>query len=113
MGLIDFQGLQWCPGIRDVQYFLIDSLEPEILAEHESALIDHYVDGLAARGVTLDVQEARAGYRALAFQTLMVAVVSIGLGSLTERDETVRTVLRRSVEAIGRLDFGRWLDDLV
>jgi hypothetical protein len=42
----------------------------------------------------------------------MVAVVSIGLGSLTERDETVRTVLRRSVAAIDRLKFGEWLEAL-
>lgn len=39
----------------------------------------------------------------------MVAVVSLGLGSLTERDETVRTVLRRSLAAVDRLGFGDWL----
>ena len=42
----------------------------------------------------------------------MVAVVSIGLGSLTERDATVRTVLRRSVAAIDRLGFREWLEGL-
>jgi hypothetical protein len=42
----------------------------------------------------------------------MVAVVSIGLGSLTERADTVRTVLRRSVAAIDRLGFGDWLAGL-
>jgi GTPase SAR1 family protein len=51
-------------------------------------------------------------YRAFSFQTLMVAVTTIGLGSLTERDATVRTVLRRSVAAIDRLGFGDWLEDL-
>jgi hypothetical protein len=112
MGLIDFQGLQWCKGIRDVQYFLIDSLAPEVLAEHEDELIDYYVAALAQRGVALDAGDAREQYRALSFQTLMVAVVSIGLGSLTERDDTLRTVLRRSVAAIERLGFGDWLDGL-
>jgi aminoglycoside/choline kinase family phosphotransferase len=112
MGLIDFQGLQWCKGIRDVQYFLIDSLAPEVLAEHEDELIDYYVAALAQRGVALDAGEAREQYRALSFQTLMVAVTSIGLGSLTERDDTLRTVLRRSVAAIERLGFGDWLDGL-
>jgi hypothetical protein len=42
----------------------------------------------------------------------MVAVTSIGFGALTERQDTVRTVLRRSVEAIDRLDFGGWLETL-
>ena len=37
------------------------------------------------------------------------AVVSLGLGSLTEREETVRTLLARSVAAIDRLGFGEWL----
>ncbi len=112
MGLIDFQGMHWCKGIRDVQYFLIDSLEPEVLAEHEDALIDFYLAELAQRGVTLGAADAREQYRALSFQTLMVAVTSIGLGSLTERDDTVRTVLRRSVAAIDRLRFDDWLDAL-
>ena len=80
--------------------------------EHEDALIDHYVAELGHRGIELDPRVARDQYRALSFQTLMVAVVSIGLGSLTERDDTVRTVLRRSVAAIDRLDFADWLAKL-
>jgi len=112
MGLIDFQGLQWCRGIRDVQYHLINSLEPEVLAEHESELIDHYVAELGVHGVELAPEDAREQYRALSFQTLMVAVVSLGLGSLTERDETVRTLLRRSVAAIDRLAFREWLEGI-
>lgn len=112
MGMLDFQGMHWCKGIRDVQYFLINSLEPELLARHEGELIDLYLAALAERGVSLDAEAARDQYRAFSFQTLMVAVTSIGLGSLTERDATVRTLLRRSVAAIDRLGFGAWLDDL-
>lgn len=112
MGLIDFQGIQWCKGIRDVQYFLINSLAPEILEKHEAELIDSYVEALAGYGVVLGHQDAHEQYRAYSFQTLMVAVVSIGLGSLTERDETVRTLLERSVAAIDRLAFGEWLEEL-
>ena len=112
MGMIDFQGTQWCKGIRDVQYHLINSLEPDVLAGHEDALIEFYVEELARHGVNLDPVDAREQYRALSFQTLMVAVTSIGLGSLTERDETVRALLRRSVAAIDRLGFGEWLDSV-
>lgn len=112
MGMLDFQGVQWCRGIRDVQYFLINSLEPELLAAHEPALIDLYVAELAAHGVVLDPAEARMQYRAFAFQTLMVAVVSLGVGGMVERSETVEAVLRRSVAAIDRLGFGEWLAKL-
>ncbi len=112
MGLIDFQGMQWGKGIRDVQYFLINSLEPDLLASHEEELIDFYLGELELRGVRLDSEEARNQYRGYSFQTLMVALTSIGLGTLTERDETVRTILRRSVAAMDRLNFEKWLDAL-
>ena len=112
MGMIDFQGMHWCQGIRDIQYFLINSMDPELLAENEEQLVDFYVDELAARGVGLDRDDARQGYRAYSFQTLIVAVTSIGLGALTERSATVRTVLERSVAAIDRLGFGTWLAEL-
>ena len=78
----------------------------------ERELIDDYLRALGERGAALDPALARAQYRACAFQTLMVAVVSLGLGSLTERDETVRTVLRRSLALADRLDLGRWLERL-
>ena len=112
MGMLDFQGMHWCPGIRDVQYFLINSMDPELLAAHESELIDFYVGELRSRGVALDPGKAREQYRAFAFQTLMVAVTSLGLGSLTELDSTLHTILERSVAAIDRLEFSSWLDAL-
>ena len=112
IGLLDFQGLHWGQGIRDVQYHLIDSLEAKELAECEDPLIGHYLAALARHGVQLDASLARAQYRALSFQTLVVALVSLGLGSMIEREETVRTVLRRSVAAVERLGFGDWLAGL-
>ena len=112
MGMLDFQAVHWSKGIRDVQYFLIHSLEPDVLAVHEDALIDYYLAELARFGVNLDPVETREQYRAFSFQTLMVGVVSLGLGGLTEREETVRTVLRREVAAIRRLRFGDWLDSI-
>ncbi len=50
--------------------------------------------------------------RAFSFQTLMLGVVSLGLGGLTERAATVRMVLRHEVAAIECLRFGGWLDGL-
>lgn len=111
-GLLDFQAVHWSKGIRDIQYFLINSLEPDLLARHEEELIDHYLAESARFGVRLDPAETREQYRAFSFQTLMVGLVSIGLDTLTERAETVRTVLRREVAAIRRLRFAEWLDGL-
>jgi ecdysteroid kinase len=111
MGMLDFQAVHWSKGMRDVQYHLIHSLAPDVLAQHESGLIDHYVAELARRGIALDPALAREQYRAFSFQTLMTDAVSFA-GGLTEREAVVRTVLERSTAAVERLRFGEWLDAL-
>ena len=111
MGMLDFQAVHWSKGLRDVQYHLIHSLAPDLLAQHESSLIDHYVAELARRGITLDPELAREQYRAFSFQTLMTDAVSFA-GGLTEREAVVRTVLERSTAAVERLRFADWLDSL-
>jgi len=110
MGMLDWQGTQWAKGIRDVQYFLIYSLQEDVLAANERALIAHYVAELAGHGVTLGEDDAWAQYRAYSFQTLMTSVVSLGTGSMTDMDEVLAVVLERSVAAIRRTGFAEWLD---
>ena len=112
VGLLDFQGVHWSKGIRDVAYFLIHSLDADLLAEHEDALIDHYLQELSRRGVEVDPARTREEYRAFSLQALTVGIVAVGLGGFTERETTTATVLRREVAAIERLDFAGWLDRL-
>jgi len=110
--MLDFQAVQWSKGVRDVQYFLINSLEPEVLEHHEASLVEHYVSELWRFGADANLSETREQYRAFVFQTLMTAVVAKGLGPLTERDKTVDAILRRSVAATQRHDIAGWLDAL-
>ena len=105
-----FQAAHWGKGIRDVQYFLIDSLPAEVLAAHEQDLVRYYLDCLGEYGVTLGFEEAWEQYRAFSFQTLMTIVVSLGLGGLTEKDSVMEEILRRSVAAVQRVDFAGWLE---
>lgn len=112
VGMIDFQAAHWSKGIRDVQYFLINSMDPKLLAEHEARLIGLYCSALAGRGITLKLEDALAQYRSFSFQTLVVGVVPLGLGNLTERNETVRAITERSTAAIERLGFREWLEAL-
>lgn len=112
VGLIDFQAVHWSQGMRDVQYFLINSLEPDVLEANEDALIRGYCEALAEHGVALSLDEAWTQYRAFSYQTLMVGVVPLGLGALTERSETVLAVTRRSAAAVERLGFREWLEGL-
>ncbi len=112
IGMIDFQGAHWSKGIRDVVYFLANSLDPVLLATHEDSLIDHYLDELAKLGVELDPAQTRTDYRAFSFQALMVGVIATGLGGFTEQEQTVRTMLTREAAAVERLDYAGWLDTL-
>jgi len=112
VGLLDFQAIHWSSGMRDVQYFLINSLEPEVLQACESDLIGFYCDELSRHGVELSREDAFERYRAFSFQTLLVGVVPLGLANLTEREATVRTITRRSAAAVERLGFREWLESL-
>ncbi|MFW2389738.1 MAG: phosphotransferase [Polyangiales bacterium] len=113
MGMLDWQAVQWAKGIRDVQYFLINSMQQNLLAANERELIRHYVAELARHGVALDEDVAWEQYRAYSFQTLMTSVVSLGLGTMTDMDEVLAVILQRSVAAIRRTNFAGWLDEQV
>jgi hypothetical protein len=108
VGMLDFQAVHWGKGMRDVQYFLIDSLPAEVLAQNERDLIAYYCERRAAYGAPLAVEVAWMQYAGFAFQALMTIVVSIGLGAMNDRAETMVEVLRRTVAACLRLDVGDW-----
>lgn len=112
IGMIDFQAVHWSKGMRDVQYFLLNSLDPQLLESEEQGLIRGYCEELARRGVSLSFTDAWEQYRAFTYQTLMVGIVPLGLGSLTERDATVRTITERSARAVERLGFRDWVEGL-
>ncbi len=109
MGMIDFQGAHWGKGIRDVGYFLINSMRAEQLAEHERSLVTEYCEEVSRLGAPLTTDEGWEQYRGFSFQTLMTAVVSLGLGSFTDSDAVMRALLERAVAATRRLEFGAWL----
>lgn len=113
VGLLDFQGVHWAPGIRDIVYFLVNSLDAEHLATVEADLVDHYLAELASRGVQLDRDATWRLYRSFAFQVLVVGVVATGLGGFTESDAVVDTMLRRQVAAMTRLDYTGLLDEVL
>jgi hypothetical protein len=109
MGMLDFQAPHWSKGIRDVQYFLVNSMQAELLARHERELVSHYAAALRARGVALADDEAWEQYRGFSFQPLMTIVTSLGLGPLTERDTVMEEVLARAIAAVERTGFDDWL----
>ena len=113
MGMLDWQAAHWGKPLRDVQYFLTNSLSASILAENEPTLLAHYVGELETHGIELSIEEAWSQYRSSAFQTLMTAVVSSGLGVMTGMDDVITTILRRAVASVQRLELQDWLEDLL
>ena len=113
-GMLDWQAAQWGKGIRDVQYFLTDSLPADVLAENEETLVKYYLEALAARGVQLDFDETWYQYRGFSFQTWMTIVVSMGFGAMTDdMDEIMPEIHRRCIASIERLELGKWLDEVI
>ena len=114
MGMLDWQAAHWGKGIRDVQYFLIDSLPADTLAAHERELVDYYVERRGHYGTAIDPQATWQEYRSFTYHTLMTIVVSIGFGALNEEQDTLMAeILRRSVAAVERVDYAGWLDDFL
>ena len=114
MGMLDWQAVHWGKGIRDVQYFLIDSLPAGMLAEHERALVAYYVQRRAHHGEAIDPQQTWQEYRSFTFHSLMTIAVSIGFGALNEeQDALMEEVLHRTVAAVERVDYAGWLNDFL
>ena len=114
MGMLDWQATHWGKGIRDVQYFLIDSLPADTLAANERDLVEYYVQRRGHYGTAIDVEETWQEYRSFTFHTLMTIIVSIGFGALNEeQDALMAEILRRSVAAVQRVDYAGWLQDFL
>lgn len=114
MGMLDWQATHWGKGIRDVQYFLIDSLPSDILAAHEQELVEYYVERRGVHGTPVDRQQTWQEYRSFTFHTLMTIIVSIGFGALNkEQDTLMAEILSRSVAAVQRVDYAGWLEDFL
>ena len=111
MGMLDWQAAHWGKGIRDVAYFLTDSLPADTLGQHERELVDYYVERRGHHGTAVDGEATWEDYRGFSYHTLMTIVVSIGFGALNqEQDALMGEILRRAVAAAQRLDYPGWLE---
>jgi hypothetical protein len=110
MGMLDWQAAHWGKGIRDVHYFMTDSLPAATLAANERELVDYYVQRRAHHGAAIDFEQTWQDYRSVSFQSLMTIIVSIGFGALNEaQDALMLEVLKRNVASSQRLDYSGWL----
>jgi hypothetical protein len=103
-GLLDWQTIRRGNPLRDVTYFLVLGLDPEVRRRHEHDLLDRYRDALAAAGgPDLDAGAARATYRAMAAYPYAAATFTAGLGGM-QSHAIAQVGLRRAALAIDDLD---------
>ena len=104
---IDWQLYDRSRGPRDLSYLLSQSMEPDTRATHERALVERYVDRIAAQGVGgYDVDTAWSDYRlATLFDLVYPVIAGGGLSLANERAVAlIRVLFRRFAAAFEHLD---------
>lgn len=101
-GLLDWQVTQRGQGMRDIAYFLINSLESELRLAHQEDLIRHYLALLQEQGVSLDFESAWRQYRLQSVYAWIAGVVTAP--SDFQPESVVVAGLSRSCKAILDLD---------
>ncbi|KUH85174.1 MULTISPECIES: phosphotransferase [unclassified Mycobacterium] len=103
-GLYDWAVAGRAPGVRDVAYFLCNSLPVEIRRAEERALLDRYRAGLARHGVALDEGTAHEQYRLFSVYSWIAAASTAAMGSRWQPIEVSRAAMVTTTQAIEDLD---------
>ena len=109
VSVVDWGGIGHGRPGADVGYFLGAGLLPEVAAEHELDLVEHYHRAMVERGVEgFDLEECQDDVRRGAFSGLVMAVVASQIVRQEARgDEMFCVMAERHAAQIERLDaFG-------
>jgi hypothetical protein len=106
-GFFDWQVVRVGPGLRDVTYFLVVSMDTEARRAHQRDLLRAYIASLhASGGPELGADDAWHQYRLHAVDPWIASAVTAALGGL-QAAEIAETALKRSVAAVQELEtFG-------
>jgi hypothetical protein len=112
VGLLDFQLIGTGSGAYDLAYFITQSLDASVAADHEKALFDRWLDGLRSRGVPdADLGRMWEDYRTAALFCLVYPVVASRGMDLTDQRQydLVACMSSRLGRAIEQLDLATLL----
>lgn len=101
-GLLDWQVNQYGQGMRDIAYFMINSMGEDLRLAHQEELIEHYLATLQELGVSLDFDTAWRQYRLQSVYAWVAGVVTAP--SRFQGPAVVEAGLRRACNAILDLD---------
>ena len=102
--LIDWAMVSAAPGLRDVAYFIGNSVPPEVRRDHEQELLRRYLAALAERGVEIPYDEAWDRYRLQMVTGWIAAVATAGMGDALQPIEIGMRATERSNIAIEDLE---------
>jgi aminoglycoside phosphotransferase (APT) family kinase protein len=103
-GFYDWAVASQYPGMRDVAYFLCNSLPTEVRRAEEAALVERYRAGLAAAGVELDAGLAHEQYRLFSIYSWISATTTAAMGSRWQPAEVGYAATVRTTQALIDLD---------
>lgn len=116
-GLLDWQVAHRAHGLRDVAYFIVTSLSPDVRRAGERDLIARYLKTLAGYGVDVPSEDAAWElYRLFAIDGWDASMSTIAFGGLQERANSERALrnANAAAEDLGLADLitdaiaGRW-----
>ena len=112
VGFLDWQVVQVGQGMRDVSYFLINSVPTETRREHEGVLINGYRERMVELGAKMPFKdELRRQYRLHSLYAWIGAAVTAASGTMQPK-EIARAGLTRTCRAVMDLGALGALDDL-
>lgn len=112
-GLLDWQVIWQGPGLREIAYWMTTGLEPDVRRSHERELLERYLEGLRAGGVS-DVPAPDAAYeryRLFAAEAWDATAMTIAWPGL-QAPENADAAWRRACVAVEDLETSVLLDRL-
>lgn len=103
-GLYDWAVASRAPGVRDVAYFLCNSLPVKTRRAEQDWLLARYLTALGANGWPLDDGTAHEQYRLFSVYSWIAAVSTAAMGSQWQPVEVTRPALISTTAAIDDLD---------
>ncbi len=91
--VIDFQLSTRHIGMWDVANLIAGSMQTELRREHETALLQHYVDTITAAGIDYTLEQARFEYRVCLMQQCPAQVITSDLQGGNDRGTDLLTQL--------------------
>lgn len=95
-GLLDWQVLGYEQGMRDITYFIINSLPTEVRLQHQDELIERYVKNLNDAGIDFSIDTARKQYLQHASYVWISAAVTAASNTMQEKKIAAAGLIRAS-----------------